>query len=379
MTRAVILGGGMVGEAIAMDLSAEPDWQVTVADRDTATLQRLAERYAVGTHVADLAVPSNVTALCGDFDIVIGALSSHLGRQTLEAVLAAGRNYVDISFMAEDARQLDSLARQRGVTAVVDCGVGPGISNMVIGWALTRQTTTERVEIWVGGLPEVRTWPYEYKAAFAPADVVEEYVRPARIVEHGRVVVRPALSQPELIELPGVGTVEAFNTDGLRSLADLDVPDVVEKTLRYPGHIELMRVLRDLGLFSTEPIDVDGTPVVPLRLTEKLLFPKWSYAEGEADLTVMRIDVTGIEDGARVRRRWDLLDRRDDATGLRSMSRTTGFPAAIMARMVADGRYAEPGVHPPEDCGRVEGLTTQMLAALADRGVRLDATVTPLS
>ncbi len=369
----------MVGEAIAMDLAAEPHWNVTVADRDAAAVARLAARYGTRPHAADLGDPATVTSLCADFDIVVGALSSHLGLQTLDAVLRAGRNYVDISFMAQDARVLHSLAVERGVTAVVDCGVGPGISNMVIGWALQQQDATERVEIYVGGLPEVRTWPYEYKAAFAPADVIEEYVRPARIVEHGRVVVRPALSEPELVDLPGVGTLEAFNTDGLRSLADLPVPDVLEKTLRYPGHIELMRVLRDLGLFSTDPIDVDGTPVVPLRLTEKLLFPKWSYADGEADLTVMRIAVTGTEDGHRVRRQWDLLDRRDPQTGLRSMSRTTGFPAAIMARMVAAGRYADPGVHPPEDCGRVPGLLEELLRELGARGIDLHATVERLS
>ena len=120
--------------------------------------------------------------------------------------------------MADDPMQLDALAREHGVTAVVDCGVSPGVSNVAIGYAVAQLEVTERIEILVGGLPVVRRWPYEYKAPFAPHDVIEEYTRPARIVEHGEVVVREALSEPELVDFPGVGTLEGFNTDGLRSL-----------------------------------------------------------------------------------------------------------------------------------------------------------------
>src|SRR5207247_9524925 len=140
------------------------------------------------------------------------------------------------------------------------------------------------------------------KAGFAPHDVIEEYTRPSRIVEHGRIVVREALSEPELMEFPELGTLEAFNTDGLRSVATtLAVPFMKEKTLRYPGHIELMRVLRSVGLFAKDPIEVKGprgsagsaASVRPLDVLSTLLFPQWTYEEGEADLTVMRIDAKG--------------------------------------------------------------------------------------
>jgi saccharopine dehydrogenase-like NADP-dependent oxidoreductase len=359
----------MVGEAIAMDLAQEAGWTVTVADRDGAALQRLAARYGVRTHEADLSDAAAITALCAPHDIVVGALSSHLGLATLGAVIDAGRDYVDISFMAQDPAVFDARARDQGVTAVVDCGVGPGLSNMIVGWATVAMAPCRRIEIYVGGLPAERRWPYEYKAAFAPADVIEEYVRPARIVEGGNVVVRPALSEPELIDFPEVGTLEAFNTDGLRSLAGLDVPDIVEKTMRYPGHIELMRVLRDLGLFSETPIEVGGQSIVPRDVTSALLFPQWTYAEGEVDLTIMRIVVHGEQDGRAVRRQWDLLDRRDASTGLRSMSRTTGFPAAIMARQIASGRFRRPGVHAPEVYGATDGMLDEMLAALSRRGI----------
>lgn len=359
----------MVGSAMARDLASDDDFDVTVADIDPAALESLQADAITGVQ-ADLSVPPNVTRLAAEYDLVLGALSSRYGLQTLEAVIEAGRDYVDISFMAEDGTTLSPLAQERGVTAVIDCGVAPGTSNMAAGVAVATLQPCERLEIYVGGLPVVRRWPFEYKAAFAPADVFEEYTRPSRIVEGGRVVQREALSEPELMDFPGVGTLEAFNTDGLRSLVQtLDVPDMIEKTLRYPGHIELMRVFRELGLFSQEPVEVDGQSVVPLSLTSKLLQSHWRYDEGEVDLTVLRIIAHGQLDGRRTRMQWDMLDHYDPATGERSMSRTTGYPATLMARAVASGRFRRPGVHPPEICGQVPGLFDEILEGLRARGI----------
>jgi saccharopine dehydrogenase-like NADP-dependent oxidoreductase len=167
-----------------------------------------------------------------------------------------------------------------------------------------------------------------------------------------------------------VGTLEAFNTDGLRSLIDtLNVPDMKEKTLRWPGHIELMRILREMGLFSGEPIDVGGVSVRPLDVTSRLLFPMWSFAEGEEDFTVMRVIVDGVKDGRAMRHRWDLLEPYDRASGTTSMSRTTALPCAIVARLLASGAYAEPGVRPPEFLGRRADLAEVVLAEHARRGV----------
>ncbi len=375
----VILGGGLVGTAMALDLARTPGFRVTVADARPEALSRIAARTGAATLEVDLSSSDAVERTVAGFDLVLGALSSRLGLQTLRAVLEARRPYVDISFMAEDAWELDALAKQRGTCAVVDCGVAPGSSNVAIGWAASRMDPCERVEIYVGGLPVVRTWPFEYKAAFAPFDVIEEYVRPSRIVEHGKVVVREALSEPELMDLPGVGTLEAFNTDGLRSLAyTLSAPFMKEKTLRYPGHIGLMRAFRETGLFSEEPIEVGGVKVRPRDLTAALVFPKWTYAEGEADLTVLRVLVEGREAGRRVRHTWDLLDHHDPATRLSSMSRTTGFSATSMAVLVAQGRFTRPGVHPPELVGREPGLYEAFVAELAQRGVHLTHRTTAL-
>ncbi|MGQ0553155.1 MAG: saccharopine dehydrogenase family protein [Planctomycetota bacterium] len=397
--KVLVLGSGMVGSAMAQDLLNEPGWQVTVADRDAGALARLAERARAAGRAAalttlheDLGDAAAVGRLAAGHDLVLGALASVLGLQTLRAVLEAGRPYVDISFMADDALALDDLAKARGVCAVVDCGVAPGMSNMLCGYAASVLSPCTHLEIYVGGLPVDRRWPYEYKAPFAPHDVLEEYTRPARIVERGEIVIKEALSEPEYLEFPGIGTLEAFNTDGLRSLAyTLKVPSMKEKTMRYPGHIALMRVLRETGFFSKEPIEVRAAPspeggaagkpaagkfvvaVRPLDVTAALLFPKWTFEEGEADLTVMRVSAEGSLDGRRVRKSWDLFDRYDPVTRTRSMSRTTGFPATIVARLIASGRFKRPGVHPPETLGAEPGLLGEVLAQLKARGIHYTA------
>jgi saccharopine dehydrogenase-like NADP-dependent oxidoreductase len=301
-----------------------------------------------------------------------------LGFAALQAVIESGRPYADISFMAEDARALDRLARRRGVTAVVDCGVAPGLSNLLAGAAARLLQPCERLEIMVGGLPVERRAPFQYKAAFAPSDVLEEYTRPARMVEGGRVVVKEALGGIEPIDLPGVGTVEAFDTDGLRSLAHtLPVPFMRERTLRWPGHAALMRAFRDAGLFSRTPITVGrgaGTlSIAPREVTAALLFPRWEYQPGERDLTVMRVEATGRQKDSRasrqVRLTWDLLDHLDPVTGFTSMARTTAFPCTIVARLLAEGSLRRPGVIPPELLASEPGVVEHVLRALRRRGI----------
>jgi saccharopine dehydrogenase-like NADP-dependent oxidoreductase len=374
MKRALVLGAGMVGTAIAWDLGQDADLALTVADLRPDALEKLRARVDVKTSQLDLSDPARVRAAVEGYDVVLGALSSHLGFATLRAVIEAGRPYVDISFMAEDAWTLSPLAEARGVTAVVDCGVAPGMSNLLAGYAASVLQPCERIDIFVGGLPVIRTRPFEYKAGFAPSDVIEEYVRPARVVENGACVVKDALSEPERLDFERLGTLEAFNTDGLRSLATtLKVPSMREKTLRYPGHAELMRTLRDAGFFSTEPLELGGQRVRPLEVTSALLFPQWTYDPGEADLTVMRVTAEGRREGRRVRLEWDLFDTYDARTDLRSMSRTTGFTAAAMARRVLDGRFGRPGVHPPEVPGQIPGFVDGMLEDLRRRGVSYNA------
>lgn len=365
----------MVGSVMAADLAA--DCEVTLADVREENLAKAAARTPgrIKTVCVDLSKRENILTLAKQSDIVLGALSSKIGFAALGAVIEAGRNYCDISFMAEDFLELDALAKAKGVTVVTDCGVAPGMSNILAGYGASLLSKCERIEIYVGGLPVHRRWPYDYKAAFSPADVIEEYTRPARFVEHGQVVVREALSEPHLMNFEGVGTLEAFNTDGLRSLIQTvgrryNIPFMKEQTLRYPGHIDLMRRFRDTGLFSQDPISVGGVNVRPLDVTSALLFPKWSYEPGEPDLTVMRIIAQGEKNGRDTTLTWDLLDVFDTRSGATSMSRTTALPSAIVARMIASGRFARPGVNAPEALADQPELVDAILNQLADRGVR---------
>ncbi len=356
---------------MALDLAIEERFAVTVADIDEAVLEQLKAREPrLSTIREDLSDPPKVTALAAEFDLVLNAVPGFMGYATLEAILEARRNVVDISFFAEDPFALNDKAIQAGVTAIVDCGVCPGLSNLLIGRAAEQLDHIDNILIYVGGLPEVRQWPYEYKAVFSPIDVIAEYTRPARYVENGVVVTRPALSDPEFITFPGLGTLEAFNTDGLRSLAQtMSCPNMKEKTLRYPGHIEKMAVLRETGFFGEDEIKVNGTSFRPIDLTAALLFPKWKMDQGEADLTALRIEVDGRQENRKVSYAFSMLDRYDPATGTHSMARTTGYTATAAVRMLAEGLYKEPGIAPPDVIGRHKAPFDFMINCLRERRV----------
>ncbi len=378
--RIVVLGGGRVGSAMARDLARGDGFTVTVADASAAALARFADAPGIRTVCADLGDPAALRGLVLDAELVVGAMPGTMGFQTVKTVLEAGRDIVDISFFAENPFLLDDLARERGVVAIVDCGVAPGCDNLILGHLATRLDSVQRFACYVGGLPLVRTWPWEYKAPFSPIDVIAEYTRPARYRAHGELVVMPALSEPELLDFAGVGTLEAFNTDGLRSLlTTIDVPFMVEKTLRYPGHIERIKVLRESGLLSETPVQLDGVAVRPLDLTARLLFPAWQLGPGEEDLTVMRVIVEGSRGGRRVRHAFDLLDRFDRATGTSSMARTTGYTCTAAVRAVARGLFTRKGISPPEFLGRQPECYDFILGELQARGVVFRETVSELA
>jgi saccharopine dehydrogenase-like NADP-dependent oxidoreductase len=378
--KIIVLGAGLIGGPMAADLAREPGFEISVADIHPAALSRLKARAPVGTIEADLSAPAAVRRVVQDFDLVLSAVPGFMGFETLRAVLEAGKKIVDISFFPEDPFALDALAREKRVTAVVDCGVAPGMSNILVGRAQSRLDAIASVLIYVGGLPEVREWPYDYKAGFSPADVIEEYTRPARYVQNGAVVIRPALSEPEFLDFPGIGTLEAFNTDGLRTLiSTIPASDMKEKTLRYPGHIEKMAVLRETGFFGLEEIEMNGARVRPRDVTAKLLFPKWKLGPADRDITIMRVIVEGTASGGRRRRyTYELLDRFDRETGIHSMARTTGYTATMVVRMLARGLYSREGIIAPEFMGREPECVEFMLDGLKRRGVAYQETIRDL-
>ncbi|MEJ2501894.1 MAG: saccharopine dehydrogenase C-terminal domain-containing protein [Gemmatimonadota bacterium] len=382
MADVIVLGAGRVGAAMALDLAADPSVEVTAADASEGALERLsrtADRrgVAVATRAADLSTERGVRAALAGADLAIGAVPGPMGYRTVERVLGAGVDVVDISFFEEDAYDLDALARREGRVAVVDAGVAPGLSNLVLGDLEARLRRVDRFECLVGGIPADPRPPWEYKAPFSPIDVIAEYTRPARLRRGGTDLTMPALSEVEALDFPGVGRLEAFNTDGLRTLLRTSaVPDLVEKTLRWPGHADRIRVLRETGFFAGSPVPVGDAEVVPLELSAALLFDAWRYAPGEADLTAMRIVVEGEDGEGPVRHELRLIDRYDAATDTASMARTTGYTATALARLVLDGTYREPGVSPPERIGARAGTLDRVLDDLERRGVRVARAVT---
>ena len=370
MSNIIVLGAGMVGSAMALDLTKEH--QVTLADLDSTVLNKLRRSdNSIKTKQLDVAHITELQNTVKQYDLVICAVPGFLGFRTLKAVIEAEKNVIDISFFPENALELDDLAKDRSITAIVDCGVAPGMDNLILGYYNEKMKLTD-FECLVGGLPEARTWPFYYKAPFSPVDVIEEYMRPARYMEHGKLVIREPLTDCEYVEFDGVGTLESFNSDGLRSLIYTmpHIPNMKEKTLRYPGHVEYIRALKESGFFSRERIEVGGYEVSPLEFTSKILFKDWRLGETEKELTVMRVTLRGKNaKGYTEEIIYDLHDKYCTETGTSSMARTTGYTATAAANLFLDGLFSEKGVFPPELVGRHETCFNYILNYLEKRNI----------
>jgi len=376
--KIVILGAGAVGSVVAKDLAGDGGHEVTVIDANAAALAPL-KRVGIKTLKADLSNSKAVRAAVRPADLVVECLPGRFGFASLKTIIEEGKNVVDVSFMPEDFLTLNALAKKNGVTAIADMGVAPGMCNMIVGHELAVMDETTDARIYVGGLPVERTFPFQYKAPFSPVDVIEEYLRPARYRASGQDITEAPLSGSEYIEFPGIGTLEAFLTDGLRSLLDtLPIPTMVEKTMRYPGYAALIRKLRDCGFFGTTPLRVGRATVRPLDFTSRLLLDQWKLLPGEFEFTAMRIEVTGRKGAKHLTKIYDLLHFTDEANDQTSMAQSTGFPCAIAARCLAEGRFRRKGLFPPEILGRDSALFNHFMKELTKRGVHFGTSVKAL-
>jgi len=367
MKKISVLGAGMVGKAIAIDLHT--NFKVTSYDIDEKSLSFLTDNFNIQTKKADLSSDVEILNAVKNADFVVNAVPGFMGYRTLEQIIKAGKDVVDISFFPEDAFELNEIAKTKNVTAVVDCGVAPGMGNIICGYHNERMQMTD-YKCYVGGLPVVREWPFDYKAVFSPIDVIEEYTRPARFIQNNEIIVREALSDAELIHFKEAGTLEAFNSDGLRSLMKtMKIPNMIEKTLRYPGTVEYMKVLRACGFFDKQEIDVNGKLIRPLDLTAKLLFPKWKLKKGEKEYTIMQVSCEGIENGENIQYVYDLFDIYNDETNTSSMARTTGYTCTAVVNLLSEGLYTQKGISPPEFIGISEDNFKFVLKYLSERGV----------
>lgn len=345
MKKVCVLGSGMVGSAMAIDLSRR--FKITVADKSQDHLSQLV-KLGIPTVVTDLSKSENVAQVVSEADLVICAVPGFMGYKTLEYVINAGKNVVDISFFPEDAYNLDAKAKAKNITAIVDMGVAPGMDNFLLGHHVRKMEVTD-FKCYVGGLPKLRSHPFQYKAPFSPVDVLEEYTRPARYIENSHLIVKPALTDPEYLEFEGIGTLEAFNTDGLRTIMrNITAPNMIEKTLRWPGHIDLMRALIKAGFLDTNKIQIGKVKISPMDFTSHILFENWRLQPGDLEFTVMRVEIVGNENGQRVKYVYDVYDETDIATGTSSMARTTGYTATAVASLFLEGLFNEKGIIAPE-------------------------------
>lgn len=367
MKKVIVLGSGMVGHVMALDMSNK--YNVMVVDKNPDNLLYFQKHSNIQTQIADVTNSDVLKKLVEDADLVITALPGFMAFTVVKKVILHKKNVADISFYPEDALSLNELAKENNCTVIVDCGVAPGMSNFLLGYHASKMQVEEFI-CYVGGLPVERKFPFEYKAPFSPVDVIEEYTRPARIKENNHIVVKPALSEPELLDFEGIGTLEAFNTDGLRSLLyTMNIPNMKEKTLRYPGHIKLIQALKSIGYFDNKEIVINQNKIKPLELTTYLLKEAWKLKEHDEEFTVMRIVIKGKEHNQNVIYTYDLSDKKDFTTGFSSMSRTTGFACTSMANLILENKFNKKGVFPPERIANDEVIYNDVMSYLSARKV----------
>jgi lysine 6-dehydrogenase len=372
--KAVVLGSGHIGSVIAKDFaSGLPSWEVVVADREESRAERAASGYA-GDNLSPAAIGAGgkeafVQVIRGS-DLVIGALPGSAGFAAAEACVAAAVNLVDVSFYPEDPFQLDRPAAAAGVVMIPDCGVAPGLSNILVGAAVSRLDSVESVHVMVGGLPVKPFPPLNYVVTWSVEGLIDEYTRKARIVKDGRLVEVEALTGVEEVDFPGVGRLQAFYTDGARTLFRTiqGVREMWEKTLRYPGHVQGIEVLKGLGFLEDGKVEVGSARVSPRDLTAKLL-EDHLRVPGAEDLLAMKVEVRGRKDGADMGHRFTLLDFFDRESSTTAMARTTAFTASVVAQLVARKEITATGVLTPEEIGMRKGVYDMVIKELKDRNV----------
>lgn len=374
--KVLILGCGNIGSVAAEDLAKSlSSIQVVVADKNEARAKDVAERIG-GSNVSwiqlDVTNLSNLANALKDFDLVMGFLPGKLGYRLAGACIDAGKDLVDVSYMSENPLALTDNAIKANVTIAPDCGLAPGISNILVGHAAAELDKVQTVHIMVGGLPEKPVPPLDYVITWSPENLIDEYMRKARIVKEGKIIEVEALSGLEEIEFPEFGKLEAFYTDGLRTLPQTitDVYDMWEKTLRYPGHAEKIKLLKTLGFFEEEQIDVDGVAVSPRKLTVKLLEQKLRKPEVK-DIVALKVEVSGVKNGRQTRYVYHLLDHYDEKRGITAMARTTAYSASIIAQLMLKKALKEKGVVPTEKIGLDNALFKLFLEGLEKRGIKI--------
>jgi lysine 6-dehydrogenase len=373
--RMLVLGAGLQGSACAYDLLAYTDHDVVLADINVENLPAFLQPY-LGNRLTAVKVDANdragVRQVMEGVSATMSAFPYYFNLGMTVAAIDAGSHFCDLggnTQIVQDQKALQARAVEQGVTVVPDCGLAPGMVNILAEHGIAQLDEVHSVRIKVGGLPQRPEPPLNYQVVYSLEGALDYYTTLSWVLRDGKQTQVKALSEIEHLDFPGVGTLEAFHTaGGLSTMAQRyegKVPTMEYKTLRFPGHAEMMAVMRDIGLMGLEPVDVKGTRVVPRDVFISIVGPrlKKDY-KTSPDQVALRVEAEGIDKGEKVLYRFDLLDKYDEETGITAMMRTTGFSLAITGAMQAEGKV-KPGVWTPDEAMPANAY----IAALAERGV----------
>jgi lysine 6-dehydrogenase len=371
--KIIVLGCGNIGSVIAKDVAGSlPSAEVVIADVDKNRAREAASRIGlknVSWAQTNATNRSELSSKLKSFDVAVGALPGELGYQACKASIAAKVDMVDVSYMPEDVMTLNNVALEAGVSIVPDCGMSPGLCSMLVGRGVSKLDEVEKAHMLNGGLPEKPVPPLGYVITWSVKDLIDMYSRKVSIVKDGKVVQAEAMSGLEEIDFPGVGKLEAFYTDGLRTLLyTVKAKEMWEKTLRYPGHTAKIKLLKALGFFDSETVEVAGTKVEPREVTAKLFERKLKRPE-IPDIVVMLIKISGSKGGKRIEYVYRVLDHYDKEHQVTSMARTTAYTASVVVQLLARRAIEDKGVIPPEKLGMNEGLFEKLNSEMRKKRV----------
>jgi lysine 6-dehydrogenase len=377
--KMMVLGAGLQGSACAFDLLQQPNvTQVTLADHRLGALPQYLSGDWDGrlrTLRLDVTDDTAVAKALEGHTSVMSAIPYYYNAPMARAAVEAGCHFSDLGGNTEivlEQKQLHDRAAAKGVSVIPDCGLAPGMVNILAAEGIRRLDVAERVKIYVGGLPQKPEPPLNYQIVYSLEGALDYYTTPSWVLRGGKPVQVDALSELESVDFPQpVGRLEAFHTGGGISTLPFAYEgkvDVMEyKTLRYPGHVAVMRPIRELGLLDNRPLDVKGQQVVPRDAFIAAVSPKLSKPQG-ADLVALQVEVSGRKDGVAKAVTFRLIDRYDCEHGISAMMRTTGYSLSITGQMQADGRIERKGVYTPDEAVPFRGYVDE----LAERGVKIE-------
>jgi len=370
----LVLGCGNIGSVIARDLSESLiSAEIVLADIDESRAREAASKIG-GKNISWVKIDASdhheLVSTLKKFDLAVGALPGEAGYRVCKASIAANVDLVDVSYMPEDIMTLSKDALKAEISILPDCGMSPGLGNILIGHATSTLDQVESVHLLNGGLPEKPIPPLGYTITWSVMDLIDMYSRKVSLVKEGRTIQVQAMSGLEEIDFPGVGKLEAFYTDGLRTLLYTmkDVKDMWEKSLRYPGHVEKIKLLETLGFFDKKPLGIGNSNVSPREITAKLLESKLKRKD-IPDIVAMRVEVTGTENRKQVRYSYHMLEHYDEDRQVTAMARTTAYTTSVIAQLLAKKDINEKGVIPPEKLGMDKKLYDEFIDMMNKRGI----------